>query len=199
MRTGLFLLGIILLGATFWFSNIYISAQEKAQLYAANDLCNSIVGRAGQIIFPSVAQDCQTVSNYVQFLALSPFLYLVGLVLLVVGAASGGQKPQVVYSPSPQPPLQQPVQPASAMPARYCQSCGKPMEPQHSYCPYCGAVQGPPTPSQAKTPTTITEESIPEKMQKVSAPQPSRSYCRRCGSQMLPDAMYCSKCGTGKI
>ena len=56
-----------------------------------------------------------------------------------------------------------------------CASCGTQLQPQHKFCPHCGA----PTPVPLPPP----------------APEPSTKYCISCGAKIPANASFCGSCG----
>ena len=54
-----------------------------------------------------------------------------------------------------------------------CASCGTPLQPQHKFCPNCGAA--------APTPPPVAESST--------------KFCISCGAKLPSTAIYCGSCG----
>lgn len=63
---------------------------------------------------------------------------------------------------------------ASAASGSICSSCGTPLQPQHKFCPNCGASA--PTPA----PPPPTEQ---------------KKFCTSCGAELPPSAKFCGSCG----
>jgi RNA polymerase subunit RPABC4/transcription elongation factor Spt4 len=57
-----------------------------------------------------------------------------------------------------------------------CSSCGTQLQPQHKFCPTCGA------PAPTPTPPTISQEN--------------QKFCVNCGAKIPASAKFCGTCGT---
>ena len=69
------------------------------------------------------------------------------------------------------------VQP-SAVSSLVCSSCGTPLQPQHKFCPTCGAAAPTPPP-----PTPVAE---------------NQKFCVSCGAKLPSSAKFCGTCGANQ-
>jgi RNA polymerase subunit RPABC4/transcription elongation factor Spt4 len=69
------------------------------------------------------------------------------------------------------------VQP-SAVNSLVCSSCGTPLQPQHKFCPTCGAAAPTPPP-----PTPVAE---------------GQKFCMSCGAKLPASAKFCGSCGANQ-
>lgn len=69
------------------------------------------------------------------------------------------------------------VQP-SAVSSLVCSSCGTPLQPQHKFCPTCGAAAPTPPP-----PTPVAE---------------GQKFCMGCGAKLPASAKFCGTCGANQ-
>jgi len=70
------------------------------------------------------------------------------------------------------------TQPPAAGAAVKCASCGTPLQPQHKFCPTCGAAAPLPPPPPPPAPT-------------VEATR----FCTSCGAKIPASAKFCGSCG----
>ena len=66
-----------------------------------------------------------------------------------------------------------------------CLNCGKDLTADSMFCPYCG------TKVESAQPEEIAEEVVVEEVQEVKS-----KICPNCGFVELPDADFCSSCGS---
>jgi RNA polymerase subunit RPABC4/transcription elongation factor Spt4 len=66
----------------------------------------------------------------------------------------------------------------SAVSSLVCSSCGTPLQPQHKFCPTCGAPAPSPPP-----PTPVAE---------------SQKFCVSCGAKLPASAKFCGSCGANQ-
>lgn len=81
----------------------------------------------------------------------------------------------LVYNEGAPPELR--VQP-SAVSSLVCSSCGTPLQPQHKFCPTCGAAAPTPPP-----PTPAAE---------------GQKFCVSCGAKLPASAKFCGTCGANQ-
>ena len=67
---------------------------------------------------------------------------------------------------------------ASAVSSLVCSSCGTPLQPQHKFCPTCGAAVPTPPP-----PTPAAE---------------AQKFCVSCGAKLPASAKFCGSCGANQ-
>ncbi|HUK50675.1 MAG TPA: DUF4013 domain-containing protein [Terriglobales bacterium] len=60
-----------------------------------------------------------------------------------------------------------------------CASCGTPLQPQHKFCPHCGA------------PTPVPPPPVP-----APTTEPATKFCISCGAKIPANASFCGSCGT---
>lgn len=131
VRKGLFAGGIILLIIGLFF------ALALLQDY---NICSSGIGVLGQALSPSAASACAQDEGV---FALGVILAVVGLILTIVGAATGGggAKGQVMAPVGSQPATAGQAASTSNTDEKFCQKCGTKMAKSASFCPSCGAGQ----------------------------------------------------------
>jgi hypothetical protein len=91
---GLIVIGIIIIVFVFYVNNVMFSAQEIQQLEIANYLCNAEVfgipiGQLGQATSPEIAQRCNMIDQFMPVIKYRLYLYGLGIVLVIIGAAIG--------------------------------------------------------------------------------------------------------------
>jgi hypothetical protein len=67
---------------------------------------------------------------------------------------------------------------SSAVSSLVCPSCGTPLQPQHKFCPTCGAAAPTPPP-----PTPVAE---------------GQKFCMSCGAKLPASAKFCGSCGANQ-
>jgi len=60
-----------------------------------------------------------------------------------------------------------------------CASCGTPLQPQHKFCPHCGA------------PTPVPPPAVPAPTTELAT-----KFCISCGAKIPANASFCGSCGT---
>ncbi|MFW9993069.1 MAG: zinc-ribbon domain-containing protein [Candidatus Odinarchaeota archaeon] len=88
------------------------------------------------------------------------------------------------------------VQAQQAPPEKLCNECGNRLLPNAKFCTKCGSsvaqVEG------TDVPPLVQQESLSESLDepRTNTVQPELiSKCKRCGSELKPNAKFCTKCG----
>ncbi|MFZ3077103.1 MAG: zinc ribbon domain-containing protein [Candidatus Aenigmatarchaeota archaeon] len=157
MKSGLVVLGILLMLGMFMFSNVLITPQQKQEAQLANSLCNSNVnilgfnipiGQSVQSVSPDIAQKCQGASTLSSILSFETPAYLIGFVLLVLGLALGGRKEVIrevvrernekVEQEEPEEEEETPEENVKKKGVKYCSDCGNKIKVGEKFCGSCG-------------------------------------------------------------
>jgi|UniRef100_A0A7C3WLZ3 hypothetical protein len=147
MNIGLVIFGIILIGGMFFLANVYITPQQKQQLELISTACNFNiwgipVGQIGQAISSDVAQKCEQVKTVKQILSFQPFVYILGIILLVVGLVIGGKKEVHVIREVVKEPEEEiedgTEEKAKKKGYKFCSECGAKVKAGEKFCGNCG-------------------------------------------------------------
>ncbi len=96
MNGGIFTLGILMLIGMFFLSNVYITPQQRNQIELSSSACGSSLGTWAGALSSDVAEQCRTLQNVGQILAVEKYVYLGGFGILVLGLLIPGRKKEVI-------------------------------------------------------------------------------------------------------
>ena len=134
-KVSLIVIGIIILIATFFVLEVYISSDAKSDIRTADSLCNAEVtafgfkvpiGSWGQKLL-GAQEDCQKVHYYMLLITYGWIGYALGGLLFILGLVlSGGRKEYHEEKHS------------SRHISKHCGECGSKLEGHEKHCPECG-------------------------------------------------------------
>ena len=138
-------IGVIILFFEYFITNLYITPQQKYALQGANYICNLEagvfginvpLGQVAQRVSPDLAQACYKVSNIMLLFIYEIFIYITGLILLIIGLSTGGKQIIKIDMSSSQ---YKETDNKSAKKTNFCKSCGKRISSSSArFCKYCG-------------------------------------------------------------
>ena len=156
-RYGLITLGLVIAIGTFLFANVLLSPTQANRIKTANSACNSFLGNVFGSVNEQAARDCKKATFLGTILNLEPLIYIFGIILIIIGAASGGK--EKVVERVVEKPVQREMesikkdkgtQSSSKFPKsvnedqkesekiKYCTNCGSEVKEGVNYCPECG-------------------------------------------------------------
>jgi len=148
MNIGLVILGVLIIGAMFFFSNILITPQQKSQIKIASSLCNSPLGSIGGAISSDVATNCQQIGFLGTIIGYETFIYLAGIVLLVIGVAIPSSKKEVHVIKEVEKPKEETedelyfekteTKGKKSNEYKFCSKCGAKISKKSKFCTKCG-------------------------------------------------------------
>lgn len=151
-KTGLVILGIILLVGTFFLTQVIVTPQQKQQIELVKTACNFNlfgipVGQIGQAISPDAANTCEQVRMASLIMTWGWIGYLIGFILLVAGVATGGKKEiirEIIREPAKhkekvkEEGSEETEKPKSKKKGNFCAHCGEKLTVADKFCPSCG-------------------------------------------------------------
>jgi ribosomal protein L40E len=172
----LFLIGSVI--AYFAFT-----AQEKSQIELSGNVCDSVFGKVGSSASSDIADECEKAKLYRTIIQITPIGFIIGLAMLIAGAAvGGGKEKEVIIHREPQPIHHTIIspQPHTRVIERVvvkCPNCGAKNDEDSEYCKKC---------AESLTSRPKKEEEKPKKKQE---------YCKQCGAKLKDNDKFCRKCG----
>jgi heme/copper-type cytochrome/quinol oxidase subunit 1 len=156
MNSLIFLLGFLIVIGTFVVANIIITPEQRNQIEIVNQMCGFNLfgvplGKIGQAVNPEIAQQYQQIGILGKFFSVTPYLYAVGFVLIIVGLVLGQKTKEVVkvkekpVSVSKEEPEEveeeedtEPETKKASKKAKFCIECGNKLKPEDKFCGKCG-------------------------------------------------------------
>ncbi|MCX6818206.1 MAG: zinc ribbon domain-containing protein [Candidatus Aenigmarchaeota archaeon] len=102
---ALIVIGILVVGFTFFVNYIMFTPQEISVLKSADFLCNFQIGgynigQFGQAIAeyvaPELVRTCEKAKTFMPFIQYEFYLYVLGLIILVIGLAVGEKREKII-------------------------------------------------------------------------------------------------------
>ena len=131
-KTGLVVLGVILLLITFVVLQVGLSPEDKNKIQAMNSLCTANVfgvpvGDIGQQLLGK-EEDCSKARSMVMLMDYGWIGYALGALFLIFGLATGNEKSESSQRKH-----------SSRHRSKHCGSCGEELEGHEKHCSECGA------------------------------------------------------------
>jgi hypothetical protein len=130
-NSGLIIVGLVIIFGFFAYTQVLHSPQEKQMMELKNDACGiPIIGQIVQVANPNVAEECEEANFASQLFRLAPLGYILGIVIVLVGIATGGRK-EVIKEVVKETVKTEPKKCAkcgSVISGNFCSSCGTKVE-----------------------------------------------------------------------
>lgn len=159
---ALVVIGILVIGFTFYVNYIMFTPQEISILKAADFLCNFEIagipaGQIGQAVAEYVAPDlvrvCEKAKTFLPIIKYEFYLYVLGVIILIVGLAVGGKQEKIVikevekhipfvHEEKPKKTEEKHKEEETTKKEdseiKFCHKCGNKIKPGTKFCNKCG-------------------------------------------------------------